>query len=456
MQADYPLVDLKIPPHSIPAEQSVLGGLMIDNSTWSVVSEKIAACDFYRRQHQIIFLEIERLAKNNEPFDIITMSESLKKIPEWDNQDNSGFSYLILLANDTPSAANIEAYADIVKRDSDRRSLISLSAIASDLAFNEKDANELFLGVNGLFTEFLSRNKSKDAGLVHIRPLLSAAVELIEIRFASDGKALGLQTGFVDFDKETGGLQSGVTVIAARPGIGKSTLALNIATHYAMSEGSPAVAIFSLEMPTSLLILKLISAVSNIDFNKLQSGKLDEQDWARLSASLSLLAQTNIYIDDSSNLTTLAYNSELAKLKRDGVNVGMVVVDYLQLMSATNRAGNRVSEVTDISACLRESAKNLNIPVLALSQLNRGCENRPDKKPRLSDIRESGAIEQDATLILFIYRDEVYNTDSANKGIAELIIGKGRNIEAGAIIPLSSGNLGRCKFENMARAYQEN
>jgi len=430
---DYAHDSLKVPPNSIQAEQSVLGGLMLDNQTWDSVADKVTADDFYRKDHRLIFRTIENLADKQIPFDVITISEALEAIGELDNA--GGLAYLGMLAKDTPSAANIVSYANIVRDRSVLRQLIHIGTDISDSAFNTegRDTAELLENAEREVFRIAEQRQKGQSGFQPIKSLLAKAVDRIEVMFAQEGSVTGASTGFTDLDRLTSGLQpADLIIVAGRPSMGKTTIAMNMAENIAIKSRMP-VAVFSMEMPGDALAMRMMSSLGRIDQHKVRTGKLEDDDWPRLTSAMSLLAETKLFIDDTPALTPTEVRSRARRLVREHGPLGLVVLDYLQLMQSPSSGDNRVQQISDISRGLKALAKELNVPVIALSQLNRNLEQRPNKRPMMSDLRESGAIEQDADLILFVYRDEVYNEDSPDKGIAELIIGKQRNGPLGTV-----------------------
>lgn len=425
--------NIKVPPQSIQAEQSVLGGLMLDNQTWDSIADKVAEVDFYRKDHRLIFRTIEQLANKQTPFDVITMSESLEEIGELAN--SGGLSYLILLAKDTPSAANIVTYANIVREKSILRQLIHVSTEISDSAFNTEGRNtsELLENAERLVFNIAEKRQHDQGGFKSIKSAIKKAVDKIEIMFESDSKMIGISTSFSELDQITSGLQpSDLIIVAGRPSVGKTTIAMNMAENIAV-KGDKPVAIFSMEMPDDSLSMRMMSSLGRIDLQKIRTGKLDDDEWPRLASTINLLAEAKLFIDDTPALTTTEVRSRARRLTREHGQLGLIVIDYLQLMQSPSSGNNRVQQISDISSGLKAMAKELNVPVVALSQLNRNLEQRPNKRPMMSDLRESGAIEQDADLIVFVYRDEVYNPDTPDKGIAEVIIGKQRNGPLGTV-----------------------
>ncbi|MDD4914525.1 MAG: replicative DNA helicase [Methylococcales bacterium] len=430
---DHAVESLKVPPHSIQAEQSVLGGLMLDNLTWDSVADKVTEDDFYRRDHKLIFRAIAQLAEKQDPFDVITLSEALEAIGELINA--GGLAYLGMLVKDTPSAANIVAYANIVRDRSVLRQLIHVGTDISDSAYNPegRETAELLENAERRVFEIAEQRQRGQGGFSSIKSLLAKAVDKIETLYELEGNITGASTGFNDLDEKTSGLQpSDLIIVAGRPSMGKTTIAMNIAENVALKSGMP-VAVFSMEMPGEALAMRMMSSLGRIDQHKVRTGKLDDEDWPRLTSAINMLAATKLFIDDTPALTPTEVRSRARRLTREHGQLGLIVLDYLQLMQSPSSGDNRVQQISDISRGLKALAKELNVPVIALSQLNRNLEQRPNKRPVMSDLRESGAIEQDADLIIFVYRDEVYNEDSPDKGIAEIIIGKQRNGPLGTV-----------------------
>jgi len=446
---DYEVESLKVPPHSIQAEQSVLGGLMLDNQTWDSVADKVVVGDFYRKDHRLIFTTIEQLAEKQDPFDVITLSEALDTVDEL--QSVGGLAYLAMLAKDTPSAANIVAYANIVRDRSVLRQLIHVGTDISDSAFNTegRDTSDLLENAEReVFKIAEQRQRGQEGGFKSIKTLLASAVDKIETLYEQEGSITGASTGFSDFDDLTSGLQpSDLIIVAGRPSMGKTTIAMNMAENIAI-KGDKPVAVFSMEMPGDSLAMRMMSSLGRIDQNKVRTGKLEDDEWPRLTSAINLLAETKLFIDDTPALTPTEVRARARRLTREHGQLGLIVLDYLQLMQSPSSGENRVQQISDISRGLKALAKELKVPVVALSQLNRNLEQRPNKRPVMSDLRESGAIEQDADLIVFVYRDEVYNEDSPDKGIAEIIIGKQRNGPLGTVRLTFLGKYTR--FENFA------
>ncbi|MFY8352169.1 replicative DNA helicase [Pseudoalteromonas sp. SSM20] len=449
-KADKQLDTLKVPPHSIEAEQSVLGGLMLDNEAWDRVAERVVAQDFYTRTHKLIFQAMEKLVESGQPIDLITISETLEKTNELDSI--GGFAYLGEIAKNTPSAANINAYAEIVRERAVVREMIHVANEIADAGYNPegRDSHDLLdLAETKVFKIAEQRTKSSD-GPQNIHNILEKTIDKIEELYQSpqDG-VTGVSTGYTDLDKMTAGMQpSDLIIVAARPSMGKTTFAMNLAEHAAMTQDKP-VLIFSLEMPSEQIMMRMLASLGRINQTKVRTGQLDDDDWARLSSTMGLLIEKGkMYVDDSSGLTPTELRSRARRIARDNGGISMIMVDYLQLMRVPSLQDNRTLEIAEISRSLKALAKELECPVIALSQLNRTLEQRADKRPINSDLRESGSIEQDADLIMFIYRDEVYNEDSTDKGVAEIIIGKQRNGPIGKVRLTFQGQFSR--FDNYA------
>ena len=449
-QFDKQIDTLKIPPHSIEAEQSVLGGLMLDNEAWDRVAERVVGKDFYTRTHKFIFEAMEKLVDLHQPIDLITISETLEKNNQLEGI--GGFAYLGEIAKNTPSAANISAYADIVRERAVVREMIGVANEIAEAGFNPegRESHELLdLAESKVFKIAESRTKSSD-GPQSIHTILEKTVDKIEELYQSPQDGItGISSGYSDLDKMTCGFQnSDLIIVAARPYMGKTTFAMNIAEHAAMTQDKPVI-IFSLEMPSEQIMMRMLASLGRINQTKVRTGQLDDDDWARLSSTMGLLIEKGkMFVDDSSGLTPTELRSRARRIARDHDGVSMIMVDYLQLMKVPSLADNRTLEIGEISRSLKALAKELECPVVALSQLNRTLEQRADKRPINSDLRESGSIEQDADLIMFIYRDEVYNEDSADKGVAEIILGKQRNGPIGRVRLTFQGQFSR--FDNYA------
>ena len=435
---------LKVPPQSLEAEQSVLGGLLLDNQRWDQIADKVYESDFYRREHRQIFNAISHLSEDNKPADVVTVSEWLENAGEL--EDAGGLEYLGSLANNTPSAANIVAYAEIVRERSVMRRLISVSTEITNFAYRPEGrsaVNILDKAEKNILE--ISDDGARRGGFRQLKHLLTESVDRIDQLYRSDSPLTGIGTGFTDLDGMTSGLQSAdLVIIAGRPSMGKTSLALNIAENAAVGQKTP-VALFSMEMPGEQLAMRMMSSLGRINAHRVRTGKLSDEDWPRLTSAVSILAETPIFIDDSPALTPIELRARARRLHREH-GLGMVVIDYLQLMQTGETTENRATEISNITRSLKSLAKELNVPVVALSQLNRSLEQRPNKRPVMSDLRESGAIEQDADVIIFIYRDEVYDEDSPDKGTAEIIVGKQRNGPTGTLRLTFLGEYTR--FEN--------
>ncbi|MBU0498768.1 MAG: replicative DNA helicase [Gammaproteobacteria bacterium] len=424
---------LRIPPHSVQAEQSVLGGLMLDNSTFDQIADRITERDFYLREHLLIFRAVDQLAEQGKPFDVVTLNGELERVGV--AQSCGGLAYLGTLANDTPSAANIRAYADIVREHSVKRQLIRVGTAIADSGFNPEGRNgtELLDEAERKVFEIAEQRSKGERGFQPLSKLLGAAVDRIETLFEQDDPITGVSTGFVDFDHKTSGMQPGdLIIIAGRPSMGKTAFAMNIAENVAIKVQRP-VAVFSMEMPGEALAMRMMSSLGRIDQHKVRTGRLEDDEWPRLTSAINLLSNASMFIDDTPALTPTELRARARRLKREQKDLGLIVIDYLQLMQAPGAAETRANEVSAISRSLKALAKELSVPVVALSQLNRGLEQRTNKRPIMSDLRESGSIEQDADLVVFLYRDEYYNPESTDKGVAEVIISKQRNGPTGAV-----------------------
>ncbi len=441
----------KLPPHSVEAEQSVLGGLMLDNHAWDKVADIITDHDFYRQDHQLIYQHICRLIEQNKPADVITVAESLESTAQLHHV--GGLAYIGAIAQNTPSAANIRRYAEIVRERSIMRKLAQVSTRITDSAYNPsgRSAGDLLDEAESRIFEIAEQSAHGKQGFVDIQPLLKQVVERIEMLYNQDNAndVTGIASGFHDLDQKTSGFQAGdLIIVAGRPSMGKTAFALNIGEHVALEVGK-SVAVFSMEMSGAQLAMRMLGSIGRLDQHKVRTGRLDDEDWPRLTHALGKLNDAPIFIDESAALNSLELRARARRLYRQQGELGLIIVDYLQLMSAVSHNENRTAEISEISRSLKALAKELQVPVIALSQLNRGLEQRPNKRPIMSDLRESGAIEQDADVILFIYRDEVYNPDTQDKGIAEIIIGKQRNGPIGKIDLTFLGEFTR--FENCAR-----
>ena len=443
---------LKVPPHSIEAEQSILGGLLIDNKAIDRIAGQVSASDFYRNDHRIIFTHISKLIDNNDPADIVTVAESLEQNAELTKV--GGVAYLGLVAENTPTASNISGYAKIVRERSIMRNLVEVGSDIVESAFSPqgKDAQQLLDESESKIFQIADAGTSEKLGFIDIKELLPKAAQRIDDLYQLDDPngVTGVPSGYSDLDQKTAGLQPGdLIIIAGRPSMGKTSLALNIAEHVGMEVGLP-VAIFSMEMGAAQLTMRLLGSVGKLDQHKMRIGQLEDEDWPKLTNALGVLNEAPIFIDEGSALNSYEVRARARRLHRQQGKLGLIVIDYIQLMSSANEQSteNRATEVSEISRSLKALAKELNVPVVALSQLNRSVESRPDKRPMMSDLRESGAIEQDADVIMFIYRDEVYNPETAEKGVAEILLSKQRNGPTGIVKLTFLGQYTR--FENYA------
>ncbi len=436
---------IKLPPHSVEGEQSVLGGLLLENSAWDKIADLISESDFYRADHRLIYRHINRLIEANRPADAITVAESLESTKELEQV--GGLAYIGALAQNTPSSANIRRYAEIVRERSVMRKLAETASEIADSAYNPmgRDAAQLVDEAESRIFSISEEGVRGRLGFLEMQPVLTQVVERIDQLYNRDNPSdvTGVPTGFTDLDRMTSGLQPGdLVIIAGRPSMGKTALALNIAEHVALGVGLP-VGVFSMEMSAGQLVMRMLGSVGKLDQHKLRTGRLADEDWRRLTDAVGKLNDAPIQIDETAALNALELRARARRLHRQYGKLGLVVVDYLQLMSASSQGENRATEISEISRSLKALAKELSVPVVALSQLNRSLEQRPNKRPVMSDLRESGAIEQDADLIFFIYRDEVYNPDSPDRGRAEVIIGKQRNGPIGTVMLTFQGEFTR-------------
>lgn len=423
----------RLPPQSIEAEQSLLGGMMLENNLVDEVTSIISGDDFYRRDHAAIFRAICALAEANQPADVITVSEWLENVGGLSQV--GGLAYLGSLAQNTPNTSNITAYANIVRERSLLRRLISAANAMVGHAYQPegRSPREVLDHAEQMVFEISQTDSRRDEGFKPIKGLLKQTIEQVEHLYKTKQKVTGIATGFSDLDDQMSGLQrSDLVIVAGRPSMGKTALAMNFVEHVAIYLELP-VAIFSMEMPGSQLSMRLLASLSRVNAQRLRTGHLHDDDWPRLTSTLGMLTDKPIFIDDTPALSPLELRSRARRLYREHGKLGLIVVDYLQLMQSQDSQETRATEISSITRSLKILAKELDVPLLVLSQLNRSLESRTDKRPVMSDLRESGAIEQDADVILFIYRDDVYNEDSKDKGIAEIIIGKQRNGPVGKV-----------------------
>jgi len=450
LSSDAETLALKIPPHSIEAEQAVLGGAFLDKEAWDKVVERVREEDFYRKDHRIIFRAISQLSEEGQPYDIVTVAEWLENHQLLD--EAGGMRNLAALAENTPSASNISAYADIVRKRSILRQLISATTDINDTVFNPQGRSSeqiLEFAEQTVFEIAENENRGRKS-YQEIKEYLKEALNRVDELFHKDSPITGIATGYDDLDIKTAGFQrSDLIIVAGRPSMGKTAFAVNIAENAAI-KGQHSVAIFSMEMPGEQLAMRMMSSLGRIDQHKVRTGKLDDDDWPRLTSAVGILQESKMFIDDTPALTPAELRARCRRISREH-GLDLVVVDYLQLMQVAGTNENRATEISEISRSLKAMAKELKVPVIALSQLNRSLESRTDRRPVMSDLRESGAIEQDADVILFIYRDEVYDEESNDKGTAEIIIGKQRNGPIGKVRLSFLGQYTR--FENLADDY---
>ena len=450
LSSDSQIAKLRVPPHSIEAESSVLGGLLLDNGAWDRVGDLLVDSDFYRHEHRLIYAAIGALINASKPADVITVSEYIQN--QGKTAEMGGLGYLNSLAQYVPSASNIRRYAEIVRERSILRKLVSASDEIATNAFNPqgKAIDRILDEAEQKIFNIGEEGSRMKQGFQSMDTLVVQLLDRVQEMADNPNDITGVPTGFYDLDRMTSGLQSGdLVVLAARPSMGKTAFAINIAEHVALNEGLP-VAVFSMEMGASQLAVRVVGSIGRIDQGHLRTGKLHDDEWPRLTEAIEKLRTVSLHIDETPGLTPSELRANARRLSRQCGKLGLIVVDYLQLMSGSGGSGgdNRATELGEISRGLKMLAKELQCPVIALSQLNRSVEQRTDKRPMMSDLRESGAIEQDADIIMFIYRDDYYNKDSKDPGVAEIIIGKQRNGPTGTVRLTFLKNLTR--FESMA------
>ncbi|HWU69777.1 MAG TPA: replicative DNA helicase, partial [Pseudoxanthomonas sp.] len=446
--SDARIEQLRVPPHSIEAEQAVLGGLMLAPESFDRVGDKLTADDFYRRDHQLIWRAIADLVERDRPCDAVTLGEWFDS--QGLSEQVAGGAYLIELASNTPSAANITAYAEIVRDKAVMRKLIEVGTQIVNDGFQPdgRETTELLATAEQKVFAIAESGARGRTDFTAVNTALKDAFDVLQDRFNNGGSITGLPTGYHEFDDMTAGLQpTDLIILAARPAMGKTTFALNIA-EYAAIKSKKAVAVFSMEMSAAQLALRLISSNGRVNAQRLRTGQLEDEDWSRVTSAIRMLKETKIFIDDTPALSPDVLRAKSRRLHRENNGLGLIVIDYLQLMAVPGNSENRATEISEISRSLKALAKELKVPVIALSQLNRSLETRTDKRPVMADLRESGAIEQDADIIVFIYRDEYYHKDSADKGLAEIIIGKQRSGPTGALKLKFFGEYTR--FDNLA------
>ncbi|WP_114417422.1 replicative DNA helicase [Marinospirillum perlucidum] len=446
---DQETAQVKLPPHAKEAEQSVLGGLLLDNASMDAVAELLVETDFYIKAHQLIFRAMRELNDKLSPFDPLILSNHLRELELLEAV--GGSPYLYELGRNTPSASNIRAYAEIVRDRSVRRHLIEAANRIADAAFNPAGRNtDELLNEAEQQVFAIAEERPKFGGPQHITDIAGEVVTMLETLDVNASGITGLPTGFSDLDEMTSGLQpSDLVIVAGRPSMGKTTFAMNLVENAAVHTGKP-VLVFSMEMPSSQLMMRIVSSLGRVEQNRLRTGNLEDADWDRITGTIRLIKDTKLFIDDTPGLSPNDMRTRTRRLtKEQGCNPALIMVDYLQLMRVPGNTENRTNEISEISRSLKALAKEFNCPVVALSQLNRGLEQRTNKRPIMSDLRESGAIEQDADVIAFVYRDEVYNPENPdNKGLAEVIIGKQRNGPVGSVHLLFTGKFTR--FDNLA------
>ena len=435
-QADEEVARLRVPPHSIEAEQSVLGGLLLDNLAWDRAADLLSESDFYRYEHRLIYSAIAGLVSGSKPADVVTVHEHLQSLGN--AADCGGLVYLNALAQSVPSAANMRRYAEIVRERAVLRKLIGASDDIATQAFNPqgKAVSQILDEAESRIFQIGEEGARSRQGFVGMDKLVIQLIDRVtELHENGAEEVTGVRTGFYDLDRYTAGLQKGdLIVLAARPSMGKTALALNIAEHVTVREELP-VLVFSMEMGASQLAVRMVGSLGRIDQQHLRTGALKDDEWTRLTEAVDQLGKVSLFIDETPALNPAELRARARRMARQfGGTLGLIVVDYLQLMSGSSGSDeNRATELGEISRGLKGLAKELQCPVMALSQLNRSVESRNDKRPLMSDLRESGAIEQDADVIMFIYRDDYYNKDSKEPGVAELIIGKQRNGPVGTV-----------------------
>ena len=452
--ADQQIAQLRIPPHSMEAESSVLGGLLLDNKSWEQVADLLSEGVFYRYEHRLVYMAIHALVNASRPADVITVYEHLQSIGK--AEEVGGLGYLNSLAQYVPSASNIRRYAEIVRERSILRKLVTASDEIATNAFNTqgKSVPQILDEAEQKIFQIGEEGSRLKQGFQSMQELAVDLMGRVDEMSKNPNDITGVASGFVDFDKMTSGMQAGdLIVLAARPSMGKTALAINIAEHVALNEGLP-VAVFSMEMGASQLAIRIVGSIGRIDQQRLRTGKLNQEEWPRLTEAIEKLRNISLHIDETPSLTPMELRANARRLARTCGKLGLIVVDYLQLMSgntSSNNGDNRATEIGEISRGLKMLAKELQCPVIALSQLNRSVETRTDKRPMMSDLRESGAIEQDADVIMFIYRDDYYNKDSKEPGVAEIIIGKHRNGPTGTVKLAFLKPITR--FESLASGY---
>jgi replicative DNA helicase len=448
--SDPAIAALRLPPHSMEAEQSVLGGLLLDNNAWDKIGDAISESDFYRDEHRRIFRQIQKLFERSKPADVITVAEALDAAG--DKESSGGLAYLSELASNVPGASNIRRYAEIVRERAILRQLVSVGDEIAESALSPmgRDTKTLLDEAEAKVFAIAESGMKHQAGFVHINPLLTEVVDRIQELHDRDNPSdiTGVPTGYADLDSKTSGLQPGdLIIVAGRPSMGKTAFALNVAEYVGVEAKLP-VAVFSMEMGGSQLAMRMLASIGRLDSHKLRTGRMNDEEWGKLSYALGKLHEAPIYIDETGGINPIDLRARARRLHRQCGKLGLIVIDYIQLMVGARQSDNRANEVSEISRSIKALAKELEVPIIALSQLSRKVEERTDKRPMMSDLRESGAIEQDADVIMMMYREDYYKPDTPDKGIAEVIIGKQRNGPTGTVRLAFLGEYTR--FENLA------
>ena len=441
----------KVPPHDLDAEQAVIGSMLTDKDAVMAAVEKLNPDSFYREDNKLIFEAIINLYNASQPIDLITVKDELTSMGSFEKI--GGFEYLAILPDKVPTTANVEKYIDIVEEKATLRKLIKTANEIIELGYNPgEDVEEIMAGAEKKIFDIIQNKNQKS--YTPIKDVLVESFTKLEELYNQKSKITGVPTGFADLDNQTAGLHgSDLILLAARPAMGKTAFALNIAAHAAIRENVP-VALFSLEMSKDQLVNRILCMEAMVDSNKVRTGKLEEDDWTKLAGVVGPISDSGIYIDDTPGISIMEIRTKCRKLKMEK-DIGLIVIDYIQLIqgSGNRKNGSREQEIAEISRSLKILAKELNVPVIALSQLSRAVEQRPDHRPMLSDLRESGSIEQDADIVMFLYRDDYYNQDSEEKDISEVIIAKHRGGSTGTVKLLWMGNY--TKFVNLARGYDD-
>lgn len=440
-------------PHTNHTEQALLGGLLIDHTAWDDIADQISERDFFRAEHRVIFRGIARLIGEGTPADIVTLREWLTQMHMIDQA--GGMEYLTDLVRDSIATSHLSSYAKTIRDYSIRRQLLEAARKIGEMAYrmDGQGIQDLLDQAEQQIFKIADQTKRRDVGVRHVDHYLAKAIDRIEALHEQGSALMGVPSGFLDLDKKLSGLQrSDLIIVAGRPSMGKTSFAMNIAENIAIGSNQP-VLIFSMEMPGEQLALRSLASLSSVDQHILRTAQLNERDWNKISSSIALLNGSQLFIDDTPALSPTDLRARARRLKREKGDLGLIVIDYLQLMKVSGSSENRATEVSEISRSLKSLARELDVPVVALSQLNRGLEQRPNKRPLMSDLRESGAIEQDADIIIFIYRDEVYDQESQDKGTAEIIVAKQRNGPIGTVRLTFSSHTTR--FENYAGGYED-